>query len=108
MNQCLIEVTACLVEEIDDRLFTNAAAQRQRVDEHTYRISNTQIGTTVANRGDTDTLVVGEAGQRIECGSKCQMGKSQIMVAAECFDCREVHGTRYLTGCTMFQGIGEV
>ena len=67
--QRFVEVLTGFVEEFQNALFTNLGTQRQRIDEHTHRVLDAQVGTSVADGGDTELLVVGEARQRVErCG----------------------------------------
>ena len=58
--QGLVEVLAGLVEEFKDCLFSYLGTQCQRIDEHTYRIADAQVGTSVADGGDAQLFVVGK------------------------------------------------
>ena len=90
MSQCLIKVLAGLVDEIHYALFLNEGAQCQCVDKHTHGVADTQVGTSVADGGDAQLLVVGEAGECIECGSKKVVGWRYIVLATETIDFIEV------------------
>ena len=61
MLQRLIEVLAGFVDKLHHRLLTDSSTQCQRVDEHTDSVADAQVRPSVADGGDAQLLVVGEA-----------------------------------------------
>ena len=83
MLQRLVEGLTRLLQIFADRYIINADAQRQGVDKHTYRVGNLQVTTTTADRAEIDVAVVGVTRHNVCRGSKEQMSRCNLLLAAE-------------------------
>ena len=106
--QRLIELLAGLVKELKHSLFADSGAQCQRVDEHAGSVADAQVGTSVADGGDTQLLVVGETRKCIEGGCECEMCRSDVVLTAEALYGFEVQLARQGLYDALLFGVGQV
>ena len=81
----LVEVGAHLLQELLDGLFTYRSTKCQRVDKHTHRVTNQQVGTAIGYCCDAHLFAVGKARQRIVDCRQDQMSRRDVVVATESF-----------------------
>ena len=77
------------------------SCQWKGVDKHSRRVSQTQVGTSVTNRGDIDMTVVGVARQRVERHSEHQTGRRHIQLLAELLHLGIIERSDYLGNMTV-------
>ena len=100
MSQRLVEVGAGLRQEVHHRLLTNLGTHGQGIDKHAHRVTDAQVATAIADGGDANLLVVGEARERIEHRGQREVGRREVVLFAENLYGTEVQRTEYFTGRT--------
>ena len=108
MAQSLVEILAGLIQELLDALFTNLGTQCQCVDKHSHRIADAQVRTSVTDGGDTQLLVVCEAGQCVEGGGKDVMRRRDVFLTTEILYGVKVQRSKYGTNGALFKRIGKI
>ena len=108
MAQRLIEITACLVQELHHALFTNLCTQCQRVDKHSHCVADAQVGTPVTDGGDAQLLIVGKPCQRVEGGGKQVVCRRDVMLMTELLNGIEIQRCIYSAYGALIQRIGKV
>ena len=91
-----IEIPAHLVQELFNRLVAYFRSDCQRIDEHTRRMVDAQVGAPVADGRDAQLLGRGKARQRIEYCREQQMSRRDVVGTTEAVDSVDVKPCRHL------------
>ena len=106
--QRLVEGVACLTQESSHGHVVDGQSQRQGVDKHAHRVADLEVGPAATDCAEIHIAVVGVTCHDIGCCCQEQVGRCDLLLAAEGCHTIMVDGTDNLADKALFGALGQV